>query len=195
MLGRRHLERGEHVLGLEPDALADLGDARRAAQLAGQLLGGGVDPQEVLLQPSWHPHRPGAVAEVAADLAHDGRRRERAELVPQRGIEALDGVDQAQEADLFDVLERLAAVGEPARDEVDEVGVQLDELVANVRVVVIAVLLQQATHQVAALARRRLGDRAGSLLSRRPVVTGHEAHEALYFVSRTRRPPVRSSTR
>ena len=47
------------------------------------------------------------------------------------GVEALDGVDEPEEADLLDVLERLAAVGEAPGDEVDEVGVQLDELLAD----------------------------------------------------------------
>ncbi len=115
--------------------------------------------------------------------------------LPSDGIEALDGVDEPEEADLLDVLEWLAAVAEAASDEVDEVGVEVDQLVADRRVARVAVLLEQAAHQVAALARRRLGDGPGSLLVRRPVVTGQSGHDARYFVSRTRRPPVRSSTR
>ena len=58
-------------------------------------------------------------------------RREGAELVLQRRVEALDRLDQAEEADLFDVLEGLAAVGEAASDVMDEVAVQLDEALAD----------------------------------------------------------------
>ena len=193
MLRRRHLQRGEHLVRLDAEASRDLRDRRGPAELVLQLLRGAVDPDQVLLQPSRHAHRPGAVAEVPADLPGDGRRGERAELVLQRGIESLDRLDQTDEAHLLDVLERLPSVGKAAGDVVDEIAVQLDQALTDARVAGGPVLAEQTLRLVTFRARRRLGQRA--LPRRRAAAPRRRRHETRYLVSRTRSPPVRSSTR
>ena len=84
-----------------------------------------------LLEAARKADRGALVAEVALDLAGHGQRREGGELEAQVGVEALDGLDQAEVADLHDVVERLAAVLELAREEVDEVVIRIDELGAD----------------------------------------------------------------
>src|SRR6202171_2935110 len=71
------------------------------------------------------------VSEVPLDLAGDSERRESREFESKVGVEALDGLDQSEVADLHDVVERLTAVLELAGEEVDEVVVGVDELLAN----------------------------------------------------------------
>ncbi len=121
-------------------------------------------------------------------------RGEGAELVLERRVEPLDRLDQAEEADLLDVLEGLAAVGEATRDVVDEVAVELDEPLADARIAGFVELAKQAPH-LGPLGRLR-GLRDGPLAGRHAVAaTRRGGHDALYLVSRTRRLPVRSSTR
>src|SRR3977135_2977366 len=95
----------------------DLRDRGTASQLLAELFVATHRPAVVLLQPPRHPDRPGAVAKVAPDLAQYGWVRKAAELVLAIGIEAVDRLDEAKEADLHDVLERLTTVGEAAGDE------------------------------------------------------------------------------
>src|SRR3981189_2287026 len=71
------------------------------------------------------------VSEVPLDLAGDGERRESREFESKVGVEALDGLDQSEVADLHYVVERLPAVLELAREEVDEVVIGVDELLTN----------------------------------------------------------------
>lgn len=71
------------------------------------------------------------VAEVAPDLADDGRRGVGGEANSPAGVEPVDGVDQADHADLRQVFERLAAVGELAREVAHEIHVREDELLAD----------------------------------------------------------------
>src|ERR1022692_4084064 len=95
---------------------------------------------------------------------------------------------------LLDVLEGLAAIGEPAGDVMDEIAVELDEAFANSRVARLVEFAQQTPHLGPLSRLRRLRDRS---LARRHTVaaTRRGGHDALYLVSRTRRLPVRSSTR
>src|SRR6202035_3310613 len=109
----------------------DLGDGGLAPQLVAELLARTHGAHVVLLETTGHADGPGAVAEVALDLADDRRGREGAELVLQRRVEPLDGLDQAEEADLLDVLLGLTAIDEAPREVVDQVGVELDEAVAD----------------------------------------------------------------
>src|SRR4029077_9004432 len=148
----------QHLVRLDAGALGDLRDGWLAAKRILQLLAPRVDPHQVLLQAPRHPDRPGAVAEVATDLAGDGRRGEGAELVLQGRIEAFDGLDEAHEADLLDVLQGLAAVGETASDEVHQVAVQLHQAIADPPVAGAVELAQQAPHLLALRRRLGLGD-------------------------------------
>jgi hypothetical protein len=50
------------------------------------------------------------------------------------GIEAVDGLDEAEASDLDEVIERLASIHEPARDVARDPEVVLDQLVAQARV-------------------------------------------------------------
>ena len=56
-----------------------------------------------------HAHRGGAVAQVVADLARDEGRRVGGEGDAARRVEAVDRLDQADGADLREVVERLVA--------------------------------------------------------------------------------------
>ena len=84
---------------------------------------------------SWTPardaHGPSPVPEVALQLSGDRRRRERREAQTAVRIEPLDRLEQADERDLAEVVERLAAVREPSGEELREAHVLLDELVAQ----------------------------------------------------------------
>ena len=72
---------------------------RRAAAVLGRELADGVgDLRAGLLDAARHAHGPRAVAEVAADLAEDRRRREARELEAALGLEAVDRLDQADRA-------------------------------------------------------------------------------------------------
>src|SRR6202030_2109046 len=143
---RRHLHRREHLVRLEPDPVGDLRDRRGPAQLVLERLGRRIHLGEVLLQPAWNPNGPGPVAKVAPDLAGDRWGGEGAELVLQRWVEPLDRLDEPKEADLLDVLERLATVGKAPRDVVDEVAVQLDEALADPRIAGLVELAEQTPH-------------------------------------------------
>ena len=87
--------------------------------------------QRELLQVARHADRPGAVAEVALDLAEDRRDRVGGERDLALGVEAVDRLDQADRRDLEEVVERLAralvAAGELARQRQEA----LDELLAR----------------------------------------------------------------
>src|SRR5947209_16995443 len=93
-----------------------------------------------LLRATGHAHRPRSVAKVALQLALDRRGGERRELEVALGIEALDGLQHAELRDLEQVVERLAAVREAAREMRRERSVRLDELVAELAVAGVPVL-------------------------------------------------------
>ena len=76
-------------------------------------------------------HRPGAVAEVALDLADDRRHGVRRELDAALEVEPLDREDEADRPDLDEVLERLAAAGVPRRDAPHERQVAIDDAIAG----------------------------------------------------------------
>ena len=133
-----------------------------AVELLRQLVAGlgQVEPQ--LLQPPRHPHRPAGVTEEALDLADDRWHREGGELHPAAELEAVDRLDQADRADLDDVLHRLAAGAEAGGGELDQGEVELDEGVADVRVLVRALLQRLAAGRRASWtgrARRRVRSR------------------------------------
>src|SRR3712207_833096 len=71
------------------------------------------------------------VAEVPLDLAGDGRDGEGEELHPTARVEPVDGRDQAEGADLQQVVEGLAAVAEPAGEVPHQRQVFLDEDLAQ----------------------------------------------------------------
>jgi hypothetical protein len=77
---------------------------------------------------------------VPLDLADDRRGRVRRELDAAVRVEAVDRLDQADGGDLGQVVQRLTAVAEAAREMLDERQVHADQLVAQLRVLRTAVL-------------------------------------------------------
>jgi hypothetical protein len=77
-----------------------------------------VDAQRQPLEVARDAHRPGAVAEMALDLAGHRRDGEARERDAARRVEAVDRLDEAEAGDLEDVVEgllgALAARGEAA---------------------------------------------------------------------------------
>jgi hypothetical protein len=69
---------------------------------------------------------------VPLDLSDDRRGGVRGELHPALGLEAVDGLDQADRADLDQVVQWFASVAIAPGQVVHERQMQLDELVAQV---------------------------------------------------------------
>ena len=141
LLGRRHqrlgrvgaarLERLDDLFLLDAGGLGELGDRGRPLELRAQVLDQAREHLVQLLEPARHVDRPGAVAEVALDLADDRRHGVGAEEDPALEVEAVDRLDQADRRDLDQVVELLAAARVAARDRARERQVGLDELVAR----------------------------------------------------------------
>jgi hypothetical protein len=62
-----------------------------------------------------------------ADLPLDGRHGDRPQVAAARGLEAVDGLDEADGADLHEVVDRLAPACIPSCDGAHEPPVLLDE--------------------------------------------------------------------
>ena len=75
-------------------------------------------------------HGPRRVTEVATQLARDRRHGESGERDALLGVESLDGLDQAEQGDLGQVVEGLAPRGEPPGAGLGDRLVVDDELVA-----------------------------------------------------------------
>ena len=103
-MGDPGLQRLEHVVLADVDLDGELGDGRRPPQLLGQVLLGPAQLEVQLLGPAGRAHRPGAIAEVALELALDRAAGEGRERHPHVGIEALDGVDDRHQRDLAQVV-------------------------------------------------------------------------------------------
>src|SRR5512133_1476155 len=128
----------------DPGAVGNLGDRCWTGELCGQLGRARVEPGTKLLQPPWHPHWPGTVAEVALDLAGDVRDDECAEFGAAR-VEAVDRFDQSDAPDLHQVLVELPARAVAPRQALDERHVLLDQPLAGLQVAVLVVLAEQHT--------------------------------------------------
>jgi hypothetical protein len=115
----------------------------RAAQFLRERLGRAADRERALLKVARHVQRPALVAEVALQLAEDGRRGVARELRPASGLEAVDRLDQAEARDLHEVVQRLVRVrvakGEVTRERQEA----LAELLARSEVAVVVVADQK----------------------------------------------------
>src|SRR5205085_1525629 len=105
----------------------DLRRCGRAAELLAQRRDRAVELEVELLEPARHAHRPSLVAEVSLQLSGDRRRGEGGELQAPWRLEALDRLEQPDERDLSEIVERLAPVGEPAREELGQPEIVLDQ--------------------------------------------------------------------
>ena len=86
------------------------------------------------MHPARHADGPATIPEMALQLAEDRGGGKRRELEAPARIEALDGLEQADEGDLDEVVALLTAIREAAGEEVRERGVLLDELVPQATV-------------------------------------------------------------
>jgi hypothetical protein len=117
VVGLEHLE---HLGLLQVEPPGDLADRGRALKLLGQLGHRLADLGDAVVQTARHAHRPDAVAEMALQLAEDGRRGEGGEGDAALGVEAVDRVHQPQARHLEKVVEGLVraavALGEAFRE-------------------------------------------------------------------------------
>ena len=143
------------------------------------------------MQPARYVDGADVVAEVPLDLADDGGHREGRELHAAVRVEAVDGVDQPDGADLDDVLHRLVAAAEAGGGVPHERQVGLDQRAAHPGV------LRGARLEVLELAEEHLGERPGVRapglrFSRRPAgrpaARSGVAPEAQYWPARSRHP-------
>jgi len=81
----------------------------------------------ILLDAAWNPDDSAAVAEMPANLTFDADREVGGDLRDALGVAAIDGADQAERADLNEILEALPAAGEPPCDPPHQRKVSLDE--------------------------------------------------------------------
>ena len=131
VVGLAGLERLEHLFRGGVGRLGELVDGRRALQLGHELVDDLVEADVELLEAARHAHRPALVAEVALDLADDVGRRVGGELDAAAQVEAVDGLDEPDGADLDEVVEVLAARGVAARERAHQRQVHGDELLAR----------------------------------------------------------------
>ncbi len=130
-VGVRGLQALDDLLVGDPDPAGELGDRGGASQLLGQVGGGRGDREPQLLEPARHADRPATVAEVPLDLADDRGSGVGRELHPAAGVEPVDRLDQADGADLEQVVERLTPVEEPPGEVLHEGQVQRHQLAAQ----------------------------------------------------------------
>src|SRR6185503_18222199 len=140
--GVGRLEALEHGLVVKARGLVELGRRGATAELDRELGLRLAHLGHVLLHRARDAHGPAGVAEVAPQLAQDRGYCERGEPQAALGVEAVDGLDQAQVRDLEKVLEGLAGVAVAPGQLRRERHEALDELVAR-RTIVEAVQAQE----------------------------------------------------
>jgi len=173
-VGGTDLDRLRHVFGCDAKTFGQLRHCRFAAQLVLHLLVDAHHRLMQLLEAAGKTDGGALVAKVALDLSRHRQGRERRELEPEVGVEALDGLDQAEVADLHDVIERLASILKLTGEEVDEVVIRVHKLGAD------AVALSGVRRLfVATMERPQLF--AGRPRLRRHVLTSHRGGQQAGF--------------
>src|SRR5690349_8355042 len=94
------VERLDDLFGARARVLGELAGGGCAAEVGGELLGGLVELERELLQIARDANRPAVVAEIALELAEDGRHREAREGEAAARIEAIDCLQQPDRGDL-----------------------------------------------------------------------------------------------
>ena len=115
--------------GSTPRAVRRLGPRRGPAEVLGQLrLGGGHGPAQ-LLDPPGRPDAPAVVAEVPLDLTGDGGHGVGQEPGPLADLEPVDGLDQAEQGHLLEVVGVDATAAVAVGDGEGRAAVEQDDLV------------------------------------------------------------------
>ncbi len=141
-------QRGQYAVVLQPGVLGDLlGGGRAATEPLLQFLDRLEDPAARLLKGTGQPHGGGAVAPVPPELTRHLGKRVREEGVPQTGIVAVDGLDQADGRDLNEVVGVLPGAVEATRDTAGQRQEQADHLVPQGGPPWTGRLLREITHQ------------------------------------------------
>src|SRR3954471_8261815 len=179
----RGLDRREHLLEGRVDGVGELLDGRRAAELVRELVALLGDLELQLLEAARDAHRPRLVAEVALDLAEDGRRRVGREAHLAGDVEAVDRLHDPDARDLDEVVERLPAAGVAAGERPGEREHLLGELVAGPHVTVLVDAAQEL------LLARGTGSTGDGLVVRPPV---HRASLLAFWRQDSRRRMTRS---
>ncbi len=176
-IGERRLARLHDLLVRQPGRRGHLRRGRAAPELGGERLAHALDRRRRVAHVARDADRPRAVAEVAPELAEDGRHGEGAERRAALGVEAVDRIHEADARHLLEILERLARARVPAREHEGEAHVALDEPVARL-VVALGRAPPQRAFVLATLrgtaADRRHASHGGSSI-RRPEATMRDA--------------------
>src|SRR5712691_7751706 len=175
------LHRFQHIFWWQLELFGDLVHGRLATESRLQSLRRHIGALHRFLKPAWDLDRPALVPEVTLDFANDGGCGEGRKLESALRLEALDRREQADVADLDDVLERLAAVAEFLGYEDHQVVEQLDELLPDLGILRFLVLEEETTNELS------VGSDGGRR-RRRPV------YSIRYLTILIRRLPVWSST-
>src|SRR2546430_5343335 len=125
----RGLEGFDHLILVGVGGLGQLFDGRRVPELGAQAVEETGQADVELLDAPRNVDRPGLVAEVALDLTEDRRHRVRGQLDAAVRVEAVDRVDEADRADLDEVVEHLAAADVAKGERPDERHQILDQLI------------------------------------------------------------------
>src|SRR5262245_5043289 len=124
----------------------DLRERRRSRQLGREAGAVWSHPPAQVRQASRDADARRAVAQVPLDLARDGRGGEALKLASALRVEAVDGLDEPDAADLDEVLEALTAVRVAARERTDEGQLELDQSLPRTQVARLGVRPQQPSH-------------------------------------------------
>ena len=103
-------------------------------ELGGEELDRGADLDVEILHPARDPHGPRGVAEVAPQLPHHRGDGERGERHADIGVEPLGRLEDAEHADLDEIVERLSPVVEPAGTVDRNPAVLLDQVVPQLTI-------------------------------------------------------------
>ncbi len=127
-------QRFEDILDADPEMDRQLSRCRWPSTFAGQEVDRVAKVDMEVLHASRNLERPRRVAEMAAELTHHRRDRVACERDTDVGIESLDCFQQAELADLNEVVERLTPMREPPSAVDGDPAMLFDQFVAQVAI-------------------------------------------------------------
>ena len=138
------LESLDHVVDVGPDGGGDLCHGRGSSELLGEFVLGVAHGQVKFLGGAGRVNGVGVIAQVALHLAFDGAGNERRELHAPIGVVSIDRPHHGQEPHLAKIVGRRIPASVPAGVDVGDVGVELDDLVADLAVTGVSVPQRRA---------------------------------------------------